>query len=447
MVAPPIYTNMIKLEVGNSESKVEGLSIEQTKALQEILSYKLPPKYTPYGGMHSEKRYLLTKKGTFSTGLLPYVHRYLSNFDYATLDTRKQPISKPGMFKAKFDYEPYPEQLEIVDSAVKFHRGTISAVTGFGKSISMALLVNALQVRTLIVVPNLTLKKQLTESFINIFGKLDNITIENIDSSKLKKANNYDMLIIDEAHHSASKTYRLLNKTSWKNIYYRFFFTGTAFRSREEENILLESIAGQLIYSIDYHKAVEKGYIVPVEFYYYDTSSLSKVSRGQYEGLPWAKVYNTLVVNNNRLNDTVASIVQSLSSNGISTLVLVKEIKHGEIISELARLQFANGESDDSEDIIRFFNEGKLKAIVGTTGVVGEGVDTKPSEFIIIAGLGKSKNQLIQQIGRGIRKFKGKESCKVIIFLNNDHKWLKSHFKEQCKIIRDIYGAEPVLLE
>ena len=136
--------------------------------------------------------------------------------------------------------------------------------------------------------------------------------------------------------------------------------------------------------------------------------------------------------------------LQNLKAAGKSTLVLVKEIAHGEILSSLTNLQFANGKNTDSVDIIKFFSQGKLPVIVGTNGVVGEGVDTKPCEYVIIAGLGKSKNAFMQQVGRGIRKYPGKDSCKIIIFKDLSHKWTNAHFKEQVKILRDEYGVEPI---
>jgi superfamily II DNA or RNA helicase len=287
-------------------------------------------------------------------------------------------------------------------------------------------------------VPNTTLKRQLTDSFLQYFGSLNNITIENIDSPKLKNAKDYDCLIIDECHHSAAKTYRSLNKHSWNKIYYRFAFTATPFRSREEEQLLYESVAGQVIYQVSYHTAVKQGYICPVEAYYYE------IPKTKIQSNSWPQVYSTLVVNNSVRNRIISELLSSLNHNKVSTLCLVKEIKHGETLSEYCKLQFANGINEDSKDIIHFFNQGKLTA---TNGVVGEGVDTKPAEFIVIAGLGKSKNQFLQQVGRGLRKYPGKESCKVIIFYDPSHKWTKEHYKAQCKYLLDEYNIIPVKLD
>lgn len=335
---------------------------------------------------------------------------------------------------------PYPEQAEAVDVAAKYHRGILSMVTGFGKSITMALLIYRLQVRTLVVVPNLELKRQLTETFRSIFGTNKNIVIENIDSPKLKTLTDFDCLLIDESHHVAAKTYRKLNKTAWKGTYYRYFFTATPFRSRDEEQLLFESVAGQVIYSVSYKDAVAKGYITPIEAYYYE---LPKIP---VRGYTWAEVYKELVVDRADRNDLIAELMFKLEEEKKSTLCLVKEINHGDELKRLTGIEFANGQDETSKEYIREFSLGALGSLIGTVGVVGEGVDTKPAEYVIVAGLGKSRPAFMQQCGRGVRMFKDKESCKIILFKDASHKWTLAHFNAQCKILRDEYGVKAVKL-
>lgn len=338
---------------------------------------------------------------------------------------------------------PYPEQIQAAKIAARAGRGTVTMPTGTGKSVAMALLINELQLRTLIIVPTVELKRQLSECFKRYFGTLDNITIENIGSTRLESASDYDCLIIDEAHHVAARTYRDLNKRAWKKIYHRYFFTATPFRSRDEEQLLYESIAGQVIYRLDYNAAVKNNYICPIEAYYYELPKL------EVEGneMCWTSVYSELVVNRKDRNALIANILAKLHCAGASTLCLVKEIKHGKALHGLTGVAFANGESDNTAALICEFNSRGRKTLIGTTGVLGEGVDTKPAEYIIIAGLGKSKNALMQQVGRGFRKYPDKESCKVILFKDPSHKWPLDHFKKQCKYLLEEYGVVPTKLE
>lgn len=436
---------MLSLLIGNSVCKLSNTPKEVFADLRELLSYRVNS-HGSFGGKLSHypsKRYLLTKRGEFPTGLLYLVEDYLqaAGVVHAVKDARKRPAASPGRFSLTLPISPYADQENAVKALLRANRGTASMPTGTGKSVTMALLVDALQLKTLIIVPNLELKRQLTESFADYFGRTPDITIENIDSPALKNAKNYDALIIDEAHHVAANTYRKLNVKAWTGIYHRFFFTATPFRSKDEEQLLYESIAGPLTYRLTYSDAVKNGYIVPMEAYYYELPKRKAV-----EGFTWAEVYKELVVQNEERNNLISDLILTLSQGAVPTLCLVKEIAHGNALSEKTGVPFANGMDKNSKDLIRAFNTGEITSLIGTTGVLGEGVDTKPAEFVIVAGLGKSKPAFMQQCGRGFRRHGDKASCKVILFKDRSHKYTLRHFKEQVKILREEYGVEPVVL-
>ncbi len=407
-----------------------------------------------FKGYGLKKKVLITPKGNFASGLLYLVREFLAKEGVmaVTEDTRVRPSSSRRHCVEVGWMKPYQKQLEAAYAAADAGQGTISMVTAYGKSYTMAMLVNLLSLKTLIVVPNLTLREQLRADFIELFGTLGNVTIEHIMSPALEHMTDFDVLILDEAHHAASDTYRRLNKKQWKGIYYRFFFTATPFRSREEETILFESIAGKVIYEVNYHDAVKDGAIVPIEAYYVDLPERDIDSNPTQ----WAPVYKELVVDNPYRNEIIASLLQNLASAGKSTLCLVKEIEHGERLQTLAMaanpreqaimIPFIKGENDDNAKTIDRFNIGDVDGMVGTDGVCGEGVNTRRAEFGIIAGLGKSKIRFMQQIGRLLRKYPGKTSGKVIIFRDSSHRWTLEHFRAQCRILQEEYGVKPVKL-
>lgn len=335
---------------------------------------------------------------------------------------------------------PYKHQILAAKIAAKLERGVVSMVTGYGKSITMALLINELQVRTLVVVPNLNLKEQLMTTFRGIFGGTKHIVIENIASPKLNKLKDFDCIIWDEVHHAASATYHRLNLTAWKNIYFRIGFTATPFRSDENEELLLQSIAGDVIYEVGYHQAVNDGVICAVEAFYVN---LHKIP---VEGFTWNEVYNELVINRQDRNEAIAYLMLKLQAEGKSTLCLVKELKHGNILSKMTGIEFANG-VDGSIDLITAFNGGAIKTLIATEGVMAEGIDSKPAEYIIIAGLGKAKSAFMQKVGRTVRKYPGKETAKVILFRDPSHRWTLSHFKAQTKILLTEYNVKPIKLD
>lgn len=455
---------MITLTVDNSYSQLSGLSIPQFKEVRNLLSYSIDASIAHFSGnYYNTTRYLIDKKGNFPTGLLYLVIDWLckNKIDHHLRDNRVKPRASQIVLKSIYKDSmppPYPEQLEAVKRALTTQRGILSLPTGTGKSLIIALLCKAFGVRTLVVVPTLELKRQLTETLRSYFGNNTTgeltksesswIAVENVDALDPKvPLKRTDMVIIDEFHHSAAKTYRELNKHAWGKIYYRFGMTATPFRTDDNERLLLESVLSEVIYQLDYKTAVERGYIVPV------IASYIELPKTTIKGNAWASVYSQLVVNNVPRNEIIAEILVKLHVNNISTLCLVKEIKHGENIlkesygiSSQYKLPWVNGQDNESRSFIEEFNNRVFPVLVGTTGVLGEGIDTKPAEVVIIAGLGKAKGQFMQAVGRGVRKYPSKTECHVIIFKDPSHKFTMRHFKEQCKILLEQYGVKPTKL-
>jgi superfamily II DNA or RNA helicase len=443
----------LTLTVENSECKVTGFTRALFGKIRELLSCPIDKSTAFYSGAgYNTKKYLITKNGVFPTGLLYLVKDYFkkNSIPYEFKDLRKRPESLIGRFKPRLGVIPYPEQILASKAAVEGSRGIITLPTGTGKSLVAALIINELQVRTLVVTPNLALKQQLTETLMGVFGKNKvgeygsnrDIVVENVDAlSPGIPVNSYDCVILDEFHHAGAATYRKLSQKAWNKIYYRFGLTATPFRSMDAERLLLESVLSEVIYRLDYQTSVDKGYIVPVEAYYIE------LPKQQVNGNSWTQVYSELVVRNDDRNSIISNILFRLSFSSLSALCLVKEIAHGQTLSEITAFPFANGQDGNSTKLIEKFNDLKSLCLIGTTGVVGEGVDTRPCEYVIIAGLGKSKNQFMQQIGRALRRHPGKESAKIIIFKDKSHRWTLAHFRAQVKILEEEYGCTPVKLD
>ncbi len=432
---------MIQLVVGNSISRVSGLSDKEFSQLKELMSYTLNPKAQYYSHSFGPgKKSLINKKGEFPSGLLYMMLAYLETKQHTIVDNRIVPVST-STFNRTSTHTPRRDQTHAVFACTHASRGIVVMPTGTGKSFTMALLIGALNLRTLIVVPSLELKRQLTESLTEIFGEeaLDcGITVENIDSRTLPSRRNYDCLIIDEAHHSAAKTYRELNKKAWGGIFHRFFFTATPFRSQDEENLLLESICGQVIYRLDYQDAVKSGQIVPIEAFYLEVPKTKK----DKEYASYAAAYSDLITNNEARNSIIQQSLVNLTRSGISTLCLVKEIAHGDTLASDGAFHLVTGQNDQRY-LITDFCDRKVTTLIGTTGVLGEGVDTRPCECVIIASPVKSRNLFMQMVGRSFRRYPGKESAIIILIKDNSHKWFKSAFKEQVKILAEEYGVVP----
>jgi superfamily II DNA or RNA helicase len=478
---------MITIKVGNSLCLAKGLNRTQLDMLRKALRYEertgrwvMQPLRDTKGGFildprtrkpvmrrtpEIKKLNLMTKAGEFPTGLLYIVEERLTKLalPYVVEDTRVAPKTRlagsGSMFIPGSCPTPYPEQIDAARAALEHGRGIIAAPTGSGKSLIAALICDAFQVRTLIVVPKVELKSQLTQSLREYFrhdavgpavdGRCKHwITVENVDALRTKGVPpGADMLLIDEFHHAGAATYRNLNQKYWNDVYFKIGLTATPFRSRSEERLLLESVLSKVIYRIEYQQAVDAGYIVPVEAFFYRLPTTVTKAHS------FAAVYRDLVTENEYRNRLITYLAANLIKNDKSTLILTKIVQHGQTIESMLADQgiiapFAEGAKGKlNGDLISAFNRQETPALIGTNGILGEGVDTKPCEWMILGGLGKSRVQFMQQCGRTVRKFPGKESGKIVLFLDESHRWTESHFEAQCDYLLEEYGITPTELE
>lgn len=90
----------ITLTIGNSYSKISGLTTEQLRKLRRVLSYTTDPQAAYFSGSWIRRKYLIDAKGNFPTGLISRVERFLdkNKLLYVLVETRIKPKPTPGMF-------------------------------------------------------------------------------------------------------------------------------------------------------------------------------------------------------------------------------------------------------------------------------------------------------------------------------------------------------------
>lgn len=445
----------LKLVLGNSLCRLENADRETMLQFRRKLSYTVPTR-TRFG-FANVRKFLVNRRGEFPSGLMYLASDWLKEDASRTVHVESTQIEVPpnlDLFNLQLPFTPRQEQVDAAEAIFAHGGGVASMPTGSGKSAVISLLINKFKVRTLIVTPNTGLKKQLAASLSSWFGKDavgpgKAIWVQNVQALKItEQLKGYDLLIMDEVHHSAASTYRKLNEFAWQNIRYRCGLTATFFRTLPHEQLLLHSILSKVVYTLDYKTAVEKGYVVPVQCFYYE---LPKLKDG-CSGSGWTAVYKELVVNRGDRNELIAHLTSNLINAGYPSLVLAKQIDHGEDIQRRLKerghdVPFAEGKNDLNRELLLEFNLKQRPALLGTMGVMSEGCDTVPAEWVVIGGAGKSQTAFMQAVGRVMRPSPGKEVGTVVLFLDKTHKWLSNHFAEQRKFMREEYGCEPVKLE
>ena len=231
------------------------------------------------------------------------------------------------------------------------------------------------------------------------------------------KDDEFDYLIVDEAHHAAADTYQKILS------YFKPAFTLglTATPERADDKSILE-IFKNTAHKLDIQTAVEIGELVPVRCIRIHTNiDLTKVrfNSVQYnirdlESKIYVPERNRLIV------DTWMQYVRDKR-----TVVFCASVKHAQQIADLFREQgiksaAVSGSMKQSER--REFQEKFVNRdiqVLCACDLLNEGWDCPEIEVLLMARPTMSKVLYTQQLGRGMRLYEGKESLMVFDFVDN----------------------------
>jgi len=464
-----ININGTQCQVENRDSKIDELLSKNLRYKDQSIEFDIMQKlrevqyFQDLEGNSKRVRYLqhklngqknklwvvLYRDGEFGYGLLPRVRELLENskLQYEIIDKRIKP--KPTkMLKLK---EPFPElryyQKEAVKKLLEDDHGVLSAATGTGKSLTLCKMIWELSLNTMVITPNKAITDMMYSVLVDRFGK-GKVARLNSKSKKLKMINvtniqallkidtevtkNIQAVFIDEFHRSSSDSYRLVHCNQLTNAYYNYGVTATPFRN-DGSDMGMESVVSEIKYIYDTKKAVKDGFLVPVSFEIVGNKLNSNSRRYQSE-------YKDYIVNNKNRNNLVKQIVEQHLED--SVIILVKQMDHGNnLLKLIPNSQFVNGDLKDSdrEKMMRDFRSGKLKCLIGTDKVLGEGVDLPIANVLIMANSGKAKSQVIQNVGRVLRIYPNKKEAIVYDFEDGNSRWMGDHFLQREEIYKEYY--------
>jgi superfamily II DNA or RNA helicase len=422
---------MVELDVNNVDTGVYA-SREVLDEIHELLSYE-HPEASFIKSFYARQRKIAEKSGApfpqwkiewdglirfmkrrgdsgvFSTGLFPKVVMWLkaNGHEWTMKDSRAVPEKLPGVeFLNEIQERDY--QAEFNGLIQKRSRGVVVVGTGGGKSIMITQTCLTHSVSTLIITPNLDLKEQIAKTLIHFLGKglvsrsFDGnamIVVANIQSvakMTVKELARFEMVIIDEFHHAAAKSYIELN-AKLKNAYFRYGFTATPDRP-DGRDMEVESILGNIIFRRSTSDLIEAGWLVPATIKIFE-HKMENCSKLKYKAAYLAATQDP------ELLSKTCQIIRFLIKSNLQTLILVRFKDHGRILAEaIDEAVFLSGDDPVGfrEEIREKFNDKKVKAIIATS-VFGEGTDIPNIDALVNCRFQASEIQTRQGIGRGLR--------------------------------------------
>jgi superfamily II DNA or RNA helicase len=122
------------------------------------------------------------------------------------------------------------------------------------------------------------------------------------------------------------------------------------------------------------------------------------------------------------------------------TLIVVDYLDHGQRLYDLLEpligsdnVDFIHGLADTREGSLADFRKGTLRVLISSS-IIDEGIDISRIQLLVLAGGKKSKRQILQRIGRGLRRKAGENVVVILDIFDRDKKYLERHSKERLKL-------------
>jgi superfamily II DNA or RNA helicase len=251
----------------------------------------------------------------------------------------------------------------------------------------------------------------------------------------------FKVIFSDECHHLPSDTLEaIFNRCPAQ---YRFGLSGTAFDGNPVRDYRLMAATGPIIADVRNKELIDRGVSAKPKVFF-----LKSKAKELKDDLTYQEAVKEGIVYNEERNRQILHLVQDLLGQGKkAVLVLSPRKMHGLQLfslmqSESIDVTFNHGSTPDAirkQSLRNFRDEGGV--MIGST-IYDEGIDVPAIEALILAGGGKSKRQLLQRIGRALRRKKEENVVEIYDFYDWHHSYLarhsaqrlKTHYKEEFEV-------------
>ena len=234
----------------------------------------------------------------------------------------------------------------------------------------------------------------------------------------------FNYIVIDEFHHAVNEQYkRIVN-------YFRpkFMLGLTATPERLDGKNIYELCDYNVPYEISLKEAINKGILAPFHYYgIYDETDYSglHIVRGRYDERELTNIYK----GNHRRYDLIYKYYckyRSKRALGFCCSRQHAEEMAGEFckrgIPSVAVYSNADGEfSEDRNKAIQQLYRQEIRVIF-SVDMFNEGLDIAPLDMVMFLRPTESPIVFLQQLGRGLRTYRGKEYLNVLDFIGNYEK-------------------------
>ena len=346
-------------------------------------------------------------------------------------------------------FEPRGAQIEALCAlentrAEGAGRALVHAATGVGKTYLAAFDSKDYE-RVLFVAHREEILKQAAQSFKNvrnsddygffdgeskctdksmIFASVATLGRSEYLNNKYFASDYFNYIVIDEFHHAVNDQYQRI-----VNYFKPQFLLGlTATPERMDGRNIYEICDYNVPYEISLKEAINKGMLVPFHYYgIFDDTDYSRlhIVRGRYD----EKELNETYIGNVHRYELIYKYYCKYGSRQALGFCCSKEHARemarefsSRGIPSVAVFSDASGEYTEKRNVaIQKLKNGEIRAIF-SVDMFNEGVDITSVDMVMFLRPTESPIVFLQQLGRGLRKCRGKEFLTVLDFIGNYEK-------------------------
>ena len=360
---------------------------------------------------------------------------------------------------AKYKLEPNSMQVGFITNLRKIveageNRALLISATGTGKTYASAFAMRELGFdRVLFLVHRSTLAKQALASFRNVFEDKKSMgivgagysdydadyifamveTLHKEDNLRKFAPEEFDCIVLDEAHHSPANTYQKVMEYFKPKLFLGMTATPDKRDDGEASKNVYELFHYQIAYEIRLQQAMEEDLLCP--FHYFGISDISVVTdeqmkarniseedfgkltsdervrhvieQAKYYGYSGERVKGLIFCSRNRECEELSAKFNAL---GYRTIALSGDNKDKEREKAFERLAMNEEDATDEMQPLDY---------IFSADILNEGVDIVEVNQVIMLRPTQSPIVFIQQLGRGLRKAENKEYVVILDFIGN----------------------------
>ena len=250
-----------------------------------------------------------------------------------------------------------------------------------------------------------------------------NVTMAN--SLELFDKHVFDYIIIDECHHAAAETYRKI-----LNYFEPQFLLGiTATPERMDGEDVFSLFDQNVPYELRLRDAIMNGLVVPFK-YYGIRDELIEYGINETRGNNHKFVEQ---FSDEKHCEFIAQMIEKYrlpkEQQKLKCLAFCRDISHAirmsQAMEEYYHTAYLTGRNSVGERVRAYKDlqdENAELEILFTVDILNEGVDIPGVNMVLFLRPTDSQTIFIQQLGRGLRKYEGKQYVTVLDFIGNDYK-------------------------